>query len=755
MFFPQKSQSIDQNFIVRKLGQERIEIEELQLKFQDEGDKLLQRVNDFNTSEKDIKINLKKNTQQLMEDHQTHLIELEKKVQLLKNHYIEQIEILQKKIRMLAESQYKVNDNNISTNLYQECNNNQQSTNISKDLNDRESQRQLENATELINSFLPLKETTIIYECQQIVYKIIHNLALLQMNDKKYEIGEQSKINLVCQEHQDQIILVDLISRQIQSTRLGCQTCANLNPQIKYQSIQQVQNQWKKVHQQKMENMQINYVALMNKIIYIQEFFQLIKNKTFKSLEQADITFDTIYYKYTQAILDLNKKMQKPWSSFSKEELETNALQINDLDVYQDTYISEDQIINQVTKKTLRNLHEYVQKYTNNILPLIQKFATLKQGNEEFQKNQSLFSNQNYISGQQPNLNSYNSKNNQKVFGLTNNQQQDCKILQFLEVEASQINEKLIYQLKQEASIIQSEPCHAIAINNDIQILAASCGKTIKIFEFRAGFLKLVQILAEHTNYVFCLSFMKLSNQLISCGSNQIILWSLNQSNIWEFQQKLEGHVSFIRCVLINRTDDLIISGSDDTTIKFWYKQYQWSNQQTINDHSKRVLALGMNDQQNKLISSSEDNSILIIEHSEQDRKWIVKQKIVVEKYGLRLCFISNEMFAYQPNNSQQMHIYEITNENVLKKSEINQKNSQDIYSLCPQQYIKSKSLLFNKNGFYIHIIRQKENNEFIVEQSINFGVQNLYGVASDDGQYLITWDSQSKAIQVRTNMEK
>ncbi|CAD8051963.1 unnamed protein product [Paramecium primaurelia] len=202
------------------------------------------------------------------------------------------------------------------------------------------------------------------------------------------------------------------------------------------------------------------------------------------------------------------------------------------------------------------------------------------------------------------------------------------------------------------------------------------------------------------------------------------------------------------RCVLINKTDNLIISGSDDLTTKFWHKQYQWNCQQTINDHKNRILVLSITEQQNKLITCSEYKSILMIESQESDRKWVVKKRIVVEQYGLRLCFINDDLFAFQPNNRQYMHTYQIQNDQIIKKSEIDFQNSPDIYSLFSQQYIQEKHLLFNKNGFYVHIIRQKDDNYFIIEQSINLGIQNFYGAVSEDGKQLITWDSLLKVIQ-------
>ncbi|CAD8072793.1 unnamed protein product [Paramecium sonneborni] len=311
-----------------------------------------------------------------------------------------------------------------------------------------------------------------------------------------------------------------------------------------------------------------------------------------------------------------------------------------------------------------------------------------------------------------------------------------------------------IYKLIQEYSIKQHEVCYALDINQELNMLAISCNKSINIFEFRNFKLNLLQILIEHTNLVFCLSFMKKSNQLISCGNNQIIIWQINEYKQLICKQKLEGHANVVRCVLYNNTEDLIISGSDDMKIKFWHISQEWYCRQTIEDHTKSVLALSLNEQQNKLISCSHDKQILLSEISEQTKKWTVKQKINLEQYGFRLCFINNDIFTFQPNNIEQMYIFEIQNEKIVKKSELNIFCGYDNYSLFPQKYIQAKGLLISKNGCYVHIIKFEDNNLFTLKQSINFGTQILYGIVSDDGNYLITWDQISKQVQVRKQIE-
>ncbi|CAD8155287.1 unnamed protein product [Paramecium pentaurelia] len=247
---------------------------------------------------------------------------------------------------------------------------------------------------------------------------------------------------------------------------------------------------------------------------------------------------------------------------------------------------------------------------------------------------------------------------------------------------------------------------------------------------------------------------MNKSNQFISASHDkQIIIWSINHNNQWISSQKLNGHSDWIFCLVLNKNEDLIISGSDDKTIKFWQKKQQWLCSQTITDHTDIVCGLSLNEQQNKLISCGYDKFILIIEQSSQDYKWNVIQKITVEQYGYRLCFINDNVFTFQPYSKELMHVYEMSNTNkqysktkdILVKSDY---NGCEVY--FPQQYINSKCLLVNKNGYNVNLIRKNQNDDFITLQSIQFGTNFLFGQMSEDGEYLITWDDKSNEIQIR-----
>ncbi|CAD8141259.1 unnamed protein product [Paramecium pentaurelia] len=317
-----------------------------------------------------------------------------------------------------------------------------------------------------------------------------------------------------------------------------------------------------------------------------------------------------------------------------------------------------------------------------------------------------------------------------------------------------QLNSKpFTYNLLQDNSIKQGELCLAIAINKDNSMVLATCDKQIKVFEFKQEQLKQTQLLSEHSSNVRTLNFMKKQSQFISSGGGQIIIWSMNPNSQWICSQKLNEHTTYINSLVMNNNEDVIISGSDDKTIKFWQKQQQWVCSQTITDHTNDVCGLSLNDQQNRVISCGKDKLILIIERAALDQKWNVIQKISVEVYGYRLYFINDNEFTFQPEGKEQMYVYEMngTNKQYSKKKEI---AVQSGYNGChyhfPQQYIKKKCLLVNKNGYNVNLIRKNLNSDFITQQSIQFGHEYIFGQMSEDGEYLMTWDRKSQEIQIR-----
>ncbi|CAD8108898.1 unnamed protein product [Paramecium primaurelia] len=272
------------------------------------------------------------------------------------------------------------------------------------------------------------------------------------------------------------------------------------------------------------------------------------------------------------------------------------------------------------------------------------------------------------------------------------------------------------------------------------------------------GIIKQIQTLNQHKDFVKTLNFMQKSKQFISGSFDKsIIIWKYNQNRQWSCQQILNEHNDSIYCLVINTNEDLIISGSRDNTIKFWIYKNQWFHQQTIQDHCQSIYALSLNQQQNRVVSCGYDQYILIIEQSEQNKEWKLIQKITIEQFGYRVCFIDNNMFAFSQNNQEQISIFEMSNNNkqFIKTKDIPIKSGLDFYSSFPQLYINSKCILVSKNGEYVNLIRKIQNGEFLTEQSIHIGISSLFGTMSNDGEYLVTWDEKSMQIQIRRYQEQ
>ncbi|CAD8169909.1 unnamed protein product [Paramecium pentaurelia] len=364
---------------------------------------------------------------------------------------------------------------------------------------------------------------------------------------------------------------------------------------------------------------------------------------------------------------------------------------------------------------------------------------------------------------------------NQKIkdqvqFELLQLQQNDCiliqqssqqkEIQQIIKTPSSQFNLKpFTYQMIKHNSIQEQQSCHVIEINKDCSMVAIGCWNQIKIYEFKQGIMKQIQVFYQSIYSVYNLNFMQKSNELISgdlIGS--IVIWSGNNNTQWNSSQTIKGHSAYISCLILNNNEDLFITSSFDKTIKFWIQKNEWIWQQTITDHIDNVYSLSLNDQEDKVISCGLDGRVLVIEYSEQSKTWIVIQNIKVDCFGYRLSFINNNLFAFQPRNGNLMYVYEmnsVSKQFTKTKDIIVNQNNDDNYELFPSQFIKQKQILVIKHGEYVNFIRKTEKDEFKVEQSIHFYTNILFGRLSDDGEYLITWDDSSKEIQIRKYKEE
>ncbi|CAK94691.1 unnamed protein product (macronuclear) [Paramecium tetraurelia] len=310
---------------------------------------------------------------------------------------------------------------------------------------------------------------------------------------------------------------------------------------------------------------------------------------------------------------------------------------------------------------------------------------------------------------------------------------------------------------------IQQQTCWAVSINSDDQLLLIGAESNINIMQFKAGAVKKIQTIQKHQSWITTLNFFKQISLFIS-GSSSVKIWSSNLLSNPKFLLKLQEHSSNIQCLALrNSTPSVIISGSKDCNIKFWYqKENQWICLQTIREHSNIVSGLSLNQEGNSLISCGDDNQILIIKCTDEQR-WNVVQKI--QGHGVRLSFISQESFAFQPWQSDKLELYTYEPQigQYQKNKEIAIKGSKQFCThLFPCSFIPSKHILLSKNAYNLNLIRLNTSSSILhgkLEQAIEFNYPNnwlgtIFGTMSENGDFLITWDSQSKQIQIRKYKE-
>ncbi|CAD8214283.1 unnamed protein product [Paramecium pentaurelia] len=193
---------------------------------------------------------------------------------------------------------------------------------------------------------------------------------------------------------------------------------------------------------------------------------------------------------------------------------------------------------------------------------------------------------------------------------------------------------------------------------------------------------------------------------------------------------------------------DLIISGSEDRTIKFWIKKNEWLCQLTIDDCSNRVLGLSLNQQKNRVVSCGNDQPILIIEN---------QVRLQSGKQYKRFKLNNNNMFKFSQRVKEQISVFGMNpnNEQFTKTRDITIKCVQDNFSRFSYQYINSKCILVSKNGEYVNLVRKQQNGGFQTEQSIHFGINSLSILILNKELKCLEHNKQAKVHAYKINAEK
>ncbi|CAK87747.1 unnamed protein product (macronuclear) [Paramecium tetraurelia] len=323
-------------------------------------------------------------------------------------------------------------------------------------------------------------------------------------------------------------------------------------------------------------------------------------------------------------------------------------------------------------------------------------------------------------------------------------------------IKKHEIRLKLIDQ-----SVKQLELCKVIVFDSSGSIMISTQMYDIKVWSFLNGTIKLVKTLQGHTSWIQCLVYSKKQNSFISCSSDETIrCWQQMNQTEWISSQPYQEHTNFVRCIILNQNEDLLFSGSGDKSIKVWrvdFNQNQLTFLYSLDKHNDFVTSLSLNQSENQLVSCAcGQNEIIIWERTENDQfkfKYFVKQSI--QEYGLKVKFIKDNQFIWITGGKQidKIYVFELEQgvfqENQDKTIQLT-KNEQIFDEYCfPIIYNKERNLIIVRHKTYIYIIREINDGNYKIQDQLNCNTYDIYGAITNNGQYLVYWDDKEQGYSI------
>ncbi|CAD8119025.1 unnamed protein product [Paramecium sonneborni] len=608
-----------------------------------------------------------------------------------------------------------------------------------------------------------------------LIQKLLQSISYSKQNERT------PKLELNCKLHGKEIIMFDINQATDKEKRLCCIECMPLQ----YISLSKAQEKWKQFEvrksnyfQQQIIDKEQYYESLKEQIIKIE--FQIIKQ-----IKNLRFSFEQNLFKMKQKLAFILNQMHMNFQNFTLLELQEKAQILSKSEESQQRLIFSE--YQEIQDSILQQLKEQLQQLQFNEQSLYDNLRSMLCNSQEMSKATSQ-------SDQQLNLNNIHnfiienrdiSNNNQiEQFTQRSQESQECnsntlQALQivnenrltrsvsaqvkskFIQNDYQQIeeNKTVIQQEEQGYKIIQNFPqnqnCNAISFNHDNQIMVSGCQNEITIWDFNNGKIIKKQQLVGHTNLVISLCFSLNKNEFISGSTDKSIRYWQFLENEWICSQVLLGHKRQIDCLLFDNKGDQIISCSSDKSIRIWRKNQQlnWIQVQVLVNHQAYVRCISFSKSQEKFVSCGEDK-IIIVWEIDEFKEWKLKQIIRNSDYGYRICFVDDQFLIWQPRNINQAIIYEWnSNLNQFDQSLQNiqlLQSSNGYQNFFPSIYNEEKQIIINKHGRYVYVLKKLINNTIIISQVIEVGHYCNYGSLSQNGEYLVIWDEDSRNFVIR-----
>ena len=409
------------------------------------------------------------------------------------------------------------------------------------------------------------------------------------------------------------------------------------------------------LNKQKMENGIDNIIQQLNekKINYKEQ----IKNYKDNNLK----TFDFLKNLYSRYMNNFSNNGQNNGNNNNSFNNQDNNIIYNDIML--NNYISNFAIVNSNIPKLNSNIDEIVNQYNDEEKELELKYDygfNLNTNTYYEDKNNNNNAKQSNILKKSPfAVNKTQEKRFNCIKTLDGHTE---KIVSIIELSSGKTSDNCInlWDLNSDEDNCQfSFKGHTLWVNSLVKLnnnyfASASNDSKIRIWDYYNK--NCFNILKGHTDCILYLILLKQNNNYLCSGSVDLTIriWDWENSNCLHV---LRGHKNWVKCIC-ELSNGIILSGSDDYTIKLWKDYY---NINTLEGHSNSIRALcQIND--DYFASGSFDSTIKI---------WDINSwKCIMTLYGHEsniICLISLNYKNDDINNSKINYLASCSNDKTIK----------------------------------------------------------------------------------------